>query len=59
MSEIHLPDTKSWGGALLLSHLGVIEVTGPDTATFLHGQLSQDINGLGANEARLAAFCSA
>lgn len=59
MSEIHLPDTKSWGGALLLSHLGVIEATGPDTATFLHGQFSQDINGLGANEARLAAFCSA
>lgn len=58
MSEIQLPDAVSWGGALVLSDLGVIQADGPDAATFLHGQLSQDMVGQGANDARLAAYCS-
>jgi len=59
MSAIELPDATSWGGALFLSDLGVIVAEGPDAAAFLHGQLSQDISGQPADEARLAAYCSA
>jgi tRNA-modifying protein YgfZ len=65
-----LPDPRAWWGALAwapanaplqspLSHLGLIAAQGPDAATFLHGQLSQDIKNLAENEARLAAYCSA
>jgi folate-binding protein YgfZ len=65
-----LPDPRAWWGALAwapanaplqspLNHLGVIAAQGPDAATFLHGQLSQDIKNLAENEARLAAYCSA
>jgi folate-binding protein YgfZ len=59
MSANELPDATSWGGALLLSDLGVILAEGADAAAFLHGQFSQDMNGHPAEEARLAAFCSA
>lgn len=59
MSTNQLPEPTSWGGALLVSDLGIIEAQGPDAASFLHGQLSQDVNGQGAQEARLAAYCSA
>ena len=58
MSEIHLPDPTSWSGALLVSDLGVIQAHGDEAATFLHGQLSQDVSGQSANQARLAAYCS-
>jgi tRNA-modifying protein YgfZ len=46
-------------GVAALSHLGVIRVTGADAASFLQGQLTNDVVLLGMNEARLAAFCSA
>lgn len=59
MSSIQLPDPTSWGGALLLSDLGIIQAEGADAASFLHGQFSQDVNGQPADEARLAAYCSA
>ena len=39
--------------------LGVIRAEGPDAASFLHGQLTQDFSLLGATEARLAALCTA
>ncbi|MET0543328.1 MAG: folate-binding protein [Variovorax sp.] len=42
-----------------LSHLGVIRAEGPDAASFLHGQLTQDFSLLGSGEARLAALCTA
>ena len=42
-----------------LTHLGVIRATGEDVATFLQGQLTQDVLSLGDSEARLAAFCNA
>ena len=46
--------------ALSLSgSLGVIRAEGPDAASFLHGQLTQDFSLLGATEARLAALCTA
>lgn len=59
MTEIQLPDPTTWGGALLLSDLGIIQAEGADAATFLHGQLSQDVTGQPTTEARLAAYCSA
>lgn len=46
-------------GLVPLTHLGVIRVEGPDAASFLHGQLTQDFALLGPSEARLAAFCTA
>lgn len=42
-----------------LSDIGVIQAAGPDTASFLHGQLSQDILHLDGSQARLAGYCSA
>ena len=46
-------------GVVALSHLGVIEAVGPEAASFLHNQLTQDFALLGPGEARLAALCSA
>jgi folate-binding protein YgfZ len=68
MNTNALPDTQvwwktqAWADATVstpLPHLGVIAAHGPDAATFLHGQLSQDVKQLPATEARLAAYCSA
>lgn len=38
--------------------MGVIRVIGEDAASFLQGQLTQDVALLGLSEARLAAFCN-
>jgi folate-binding protein YgfZ len=46
-------------GVSSLDHLGVIEVSGIDNASFLQGQLSNDVLQLSSTQARLAAFCSA
>lgn len=46
-------------GVAKLDHLGIIRVTGADAASFLQGQLTNDVALLGMNESRLAAFCSA
>ena len=46
-------------GVARLSHLGVIRAVGADAATFLQGQLTQDIVSMGLDTARLAAFCNA
>lgn len=53
-----MPDTATLQGATPLPHLGIIQAVGPDAASFLHGQLSQDIQGLEASTARRAAYCS-
>lgn len=42
-----------------LSHLAMLEASGDDAASFLHNQITNDVEGLGASEARLAAYCSA
>ncbi|HTD04475.1 folate-binding protein [Undibacterium sp.] len=41
-----------------LTDLGLIQVHGDDAAGFLHSQLTNDVEGLDASEARLAAYCS-
>ncbi len=53
------PTVLSISGVAKLSHLGVIRATGPDAATFLQGQLTQDLVSMGLDSARLAAFCNA
>jgi tRNA-modifying protein YgfZ len=37
---------------------GLIAFTGEESASFLHNQLTNDVERLGAGEARLAAYCS-
>lgn len=56
---IELPLVSTLSGVAGLSHLGVIRVVGEDAASFLQGQLTQDVALLGLSEARLAAFCNA
>ena len=46
-------------GQMELPHMGVIRVAGADAASFLQGQLTQDIVLLGDDGARLAAYCNA
>jgi len=46
-------------GASELRHLGVIRARGADAASFLQGQLTNDVLTLGPERARLAGFCSA
>ena len=43
----------------VLDQFGVIDVTGDDAASFLHTQLTNDIQSLEAGSARLAGLCSA
>ena len=53
------PTIDSISGVARLNHLGVIRATGLDAATFLQGQLTQDVVSMGLSTARLAAFCNA
>jgi folate-binding protein YgfZ len=46
-------------GAAPLDHLGIIALNGPDAASFIHNQLTNDFLLLDMQHARLAAFCSA
>ena len=51
-----LPELPS--GQLPLAHWGVIQITGADAASFIHGQLSNDFVLLPDGGARLAALCA-
>jgi folate-binding protein YgfZ len=51
--------TASFDGAVRLTDWGVIRAAGPDAATFLHGQLTQDVMHLAPGAVRLAGYCSA
>ena len=46
-------------GALRLADWGLIRAQGADAASFLQGQLTQDVASLPEDHARLAGFCSA
>jgi tRNA-modifying protein YgfZ len=46
-------------GVASLVDWGVIRARGADAASFLQGQLSNDVARLGASQARLAGYCSA
>src|SRR5471032_2623508 len=46
------------GFAAPISDLGLIALNGEESASFLHNQLTNDVEHLSANEARLAGYCS-
>ena len=46
------------GFAANITDQGLISVTGEDAATFLHGQLTNDVEHLGLSEVRLAGYCT-
>lgn len=41
-----------------ITDLGLIALDGEESASFLHNQLTNDVEHLGQNEARLAGYCS-
>jgi hypothetical protein len=51
-------DDLAAGFVTPVTDLGLIAVTGEDAARFLHSQLTNDVEHLGAGEARLAGFCT-
>ena len=53
------PASAAWQGAVRLSDWGLIRAQGADAASFLHGQLTQDVQQLDAHQVRLAGYCSA
>ena len=52
-------DVQSFQGAVRLADWGVIRAQGVDAASFLHGQLTQDMQQLDTRNARLAGYCTA
>lgn len=59
-----LPDAEApapAGDTLLMSltHLAVLQASGADATAFLHGQLSNDLEGLPPGDSRLAGYCNA
>lgn len=58
------PDTSGFtavhtaGAFMPLKQFGVIDVKGDDAASFLHTQLTNDVQHLDASTARLAGYCS-
>jgi folate-binding protein YgfZ len=41
-----------------LSHLGVLDFTGPDSEAFLHAQLSCDVRSMGASSSSYGSYCT-
>jgi len=52
-------DAKVSYAAARLDGLGLLSCEGEDARSFLHAQLTSDVAGLGAREARRAGWCSA
>jgi folate-binding protein YgfZ len=51
--------TPSPAALARLDELALIEFSGADALTFLHGQLTQDLTALPEGQARLAGYCTA
>lgn len=51
-------NTSSLVSLTLLNDLTLYQAQGADAATFLHGQLTNDVTGLAADKAALAGYCS-
>lgn len=51
--------TLAQGFFTALTHTGVIQAEGDDAASFLHGQLSNDVEHLNQTDVRSAAYCTA
>lgn len=52
------PEAATAGFMAPLTDLGLMTFSGEEAAKFLHNQLTNDVEHLGENEARLAAYCS-
>jgi folate-binding protein YgfZ len=52
------PSSAALQGQLRLADWGLIRVQGADAASFLHSQLTQDVQSLPEGRARLAGYCS-
>lgn len=52
------PAELAGGFVAAITDQGLIAVTGEDAASFLHSQLTNDVQHLGTGEARLAGYCS-
>lgn len=50
--------TQTMNSLVRLHDLAVVCIDGEDAVDFLHTQLSNDISGMGADDARLAGYCS-
>jgi hypothetical protein len=59
MSESLEPSLRAGGALPLAGEWGLIQAQGADAATFLQGQLTNDVASLGPGAARLAGYCSA
>ncbi|MDP1693179.1 MAG: folate-binding protein [Burkholderiaceae bacterium] len=53
------PGVEPLQGVVRLADWGVIRAQGADAASFLHGQLTQDVQQLNQHSARLAGYCTA
>jgi folate-binding protein YgfZ len=49
---------RTAGAYMPLTQFGVIDVKGEDAASFLHNQITNDVQHLDASTARLAGYCS-
>jgi folate-binding protein YgfZ len=52
------PDDLAAGFVATVTDQGLIGITGEDAASFLHNQLTNDVEHLGAQDARLAGYCT-
>lgn len=53
-----LNDTQSSNIVCDLSHTGLIALSGDDAATFLQGQVTNDVNALGGTHAHFSGYCT-
>ncbi|MBE0616149.1 MAG: folate-binding protein YgfZ [Burkholderiales bacterium] len=51
--------TRDGGIVAPLTHLGLLECSGADAQSFLHGQLSNDVKQLSPGHSQYAGYCSA
>ena len=60
LAQQPLPADSAEAGnfAAALSSLGLLAFSGDDAASFLHNQLTNDVEHLGAGEVRLAGYCT-
>jgi folate-binding protein YgfZ len=56
--EVLTTSQLATGFAAALTDQGLIAFTGEESASFLHNQLTNDVEHLGQGEVRLAAYCS-
>ena len=59
MSQTTFATSAPLNGIAHLPHLGIIRAAGPDAASFLHNQLTNDVLLMKEGQCRLAAFCNA